>query len=150
MQRVEERTTVQNHEIVEEIDRPHYQKLHTSPGYRYDRVAAENAKRNPKKSCCSPCCWALWGLLGLAGVVLGMLFGLGVIGGLNKPDLGIHLPSLNAGGGVHINGGGDAKINGGVGDNEVVIDGATYPKSSITVEKTVLKKTPTSTVPPKE
>lgn len=44
----------------------------------------------------------MWGLLGLIGVVLGMLFGLGVIGGLNGPDLGAN---------AHIDGNADGNVN---------------------------------------
>ena len=75
-----------------------------------------------------------------------MLFGLGVIGGLKGPDLGVNAPNINGGvdvnGGADVNGGG--KTNGGANENnnngEVTVDGVKYPSSSVIVETEILKK----------
>lgn len=56
----------------------------------------------------------------MIGVVLGMLFGLGVIGGLHGPDLGINAPNFGGSGSFETEGG------------KVMIDGAEYDGSSIT------------------
>ena len=101
------------------MDRPHYQKLYSNrrtDERREAPVTEETAKPN---KCCGTPCWALLGLLGLIGVILGMLFGLGVIGGL--PRLGFDLPSLSR-------------------EPDVVVDGAGYYNNSITVETQVLEK----------
>lgn len=50
-----------------------------------------------------------------------MLFGLGVIGGLNGPDLGPNAPNVSTNGGANANGGvntnGGANANGGAENN---------------------------------
>ena len=59
----------------------------------------------------------------MIGVVLGMLFGLGVIGGLPKLGLpGLSIPGIDANGGgdVDVDGGADHKDNSGV-----VVDNST-------------------------
>ena len=37
VRRVEGQTAVANHEIIEEYDRPHFNKIHASHSYRHDR-----------------------------------------------------------------------------------------------------------------
>ena len=74
-----------------------------------------------------------------------MLFGLGVIGGLNGPDLGVNAPNVSGGANANINGGanvnGKTNTNGGANTNnngEATFDGVKYPSSSVTVETQVL------------
>ena len=66
------------------MDRPHYEKRYSSLFYRKENSPSENANRISKKSCCIPLCWVFLALLGLLAILFGMLFGLGVIGSLNK------------------------------------------------------------------
>ena len=68
VQRVDER--VENYEMIEEIDRPHYHKRYDAPVGRYHHEKAEYIEKPSKEKCCGTPCWALLGLLGLAGVVL--------------------------------------------------------------------------------
>ena len=64
-----------------------------------------------------------------------MLFGLGVIGGLNGPD--INLPSVN---GPHIDGPDGAVVINPEVEDGVEIDGANYASSSISTETKVITK----------
>ncbi len=63
-------------------------------------MAVSDVDPEKKKTCCGPICWALFGCLGLIGLVLGLLFGLGVIGGnadldINGPNVDINGPNAN-------------------------------------------------------
>ena len=81
------------------------------------RKEASDVEPTEKKGCCSPCCWLLWGLLGLAALVLGLLFGLGVIGNWHGPDLDANLGigNLNINGEGNLNSGVNGTIPGGAG-----------------------------------
>ena len=68
--------------MLEEIDRPRYEKLYSMPQWE-NRELSSRHERAKRKTCCAPPCWILWALLGLVAVVLGMLFGLGLLGGAN-------------------------------------------------------------------
>jgi len=79
-----------------EAVRPQYNKIYNNQ-YGERKVAVQDVDPGVKKTCCAPWCWALFGLLGLAGLVLGLLFGLGVIGGnIEGPNLDINGPDLDA------------------------------------------------------
>ena len=79
-----------------------------------------------------------------------MLFGLGVIGGLHGPDLGVNAPHINGphidGGGIDINGPDAAVIEGG----EYEFGGAKYSSSSVTVDTKVINKTKDAATPTDE
>ena len=83
--------------VVEEMERPYYQKVHSRPQREPRREAPITEEPVKKKKACGTPCWILLGLLGLLGVVFGMLFGLGVFGGVDGPNLNL------SGGGINNN-----------------------------------------------
>lgn len=118
-----------------EQQRPGYQKLYSNNYYQQARSPAPVAEEAHKASkCCGTPCWGLLGCCGLLGVILGMLFGLGVLGGLPKFGLpGFSLPDwkLPGFGGISI---GDLETDG----KPVAIDGVDYPADSITITKSIV------------
>ena len=131
-----------------EINRPGYQKLYSNNYYQQARSPAPVAEEAHKASkCCGTPCWGLLGCCGLLGVILGMLFGLGVIGSLPSFGLpGFSLPSINLPDidlpkipGIDLNGIsiGDLEADG----KPVAIDGIDYPQDSITVSTRVINYT---------
>lgn len=67
---------------LEEAERPQYKKIYTNENQRVSS-RTKNTKNEDEK--CPFALLALLGLLGVAGIVLGTLFGIGIIGGLNGP-----------------------------------------------------------------
>lgn len=96
--------------MIEEYERPQYQKLHQNARVETRREASINEEPVKASTCCGPACWALLALLALAALVLGLLFGLGVIGGTGS----------NFGGADTANSG-------------VTINGVNYPNGTITI-----------------
>lgn len=118
VQRVETVAPVSGYqqEIIEEYERPQYQRLYNNQRVEERRQAPLHDEEVKKSGCCGFPCWALLGLLGLIGLVLGLLFGLGVIGGLR--------------------GSGNANVDGNAGGNVVdgtVIGNMTYPNNTIII-----------------
>lgn len=68
--------------IEQDIQRPHYAKIFDNRTELY-RNLAPDADGKQKKTVCVQFCWIFWGLLGLAIVALGVLFGLGLLTGFN-------------------------------------------------------------------
>jgi len=66
------------------------------------------------------------GLIAIAGIVLGILFGVGVIGGKNTD---LHPPSDDNSG---------SSTPGYTGENAIEIDGVNYEPYSVTVETTIV------------
>ena len=82
----------ETHWVEDNIERPQYSKLYNNNA-EYHRTLALEEDPIEKKTCCSPCCWILFGLLGLLALVFGILCGLGIFcGGLPS----ISGPSLTA------------------------------------------------------
>lgn len=50
------------------------------------RVSGDVGLGQKKSKCCSPAILALLGCLALAGIILGVLFGTGVLGGKSEPE----------------------------------------------------------------
>ena len=114
-----------------EYARPGYQKLYSTNCYQRNRNVSSAVEEAHKPSkCCGPPCWALLGCLGLLGVILGMLFGLGVIGGL--PGFNFGLPSIPIGTSI-----GDLETDG----KPVAVGDIEYPSDSITVQTAIINNT---------
>ena len=108
-------TTVQTQGegVLQDVERPHYNKRYNQT-YEHRRDVVAEADPEKKKTCCAPWCWALWGCCGCLALLLGLLFGLGVLGGFNGPDLdaNINAPDVDINGpDVNINGP-DVDVNG--------------------------------------
>ena len=91
------------------MQRPHYSRIYAKGRHPTVRnTVVDHTPVNPSK-CCGSVCWLLVGLLGILLIVLGMLFGLRVLGDGSIFGLGW---GSNAG----IQGGGDIEEEG-VDDN---------------------------------
>lgn len=70
--------------LEEEAERPQYKKLYANDSQRVSSRTKTAVKDEAK---CPIALLVFLGLIGLAGIVLGTLFGLGIIGGLKGPNI---------------------------------------------------------------
>lgn len=100
-----------------EVERPQYQKLYSntsggraSANYDANARVSGDAGLGKKKSKCHPALLGLLGFLALAGIILGILFGTGVLGGKGSGEPGEY----------------------------TTVEGQEYPANTVTVEQTYI------------